>query len=325
MYSRSSIEPLSKEILDALRQTLPHFHAEVNAKARNEFLNQMKRFCTRLRDSVSSLKRAKSVQIQNGNKNRSHESSIQRFGDKSVTITSLMGQQILFLNWYADFLTSELRPTSSYQRHITALKMLHFLLRLYGDEGVMRLPGMSTNGTSTEVLQPKIPTSKFLQFVLDLMMDPFDDVRHGAAAILELMLPPVLLAPSFGNGESSLITGHIIDDEVNPKLYSNGLVNTLCRAEALMRDTGRADHADGVGRLYGLLYKTCQNLAKPNLWYNSRLSILEHILEHLEHDIRVARNNMRKAVGEYPLHGYLIALRYVCPLARQRDVTENNI
>ena len=321
MYSRSSIEPLTKEILDSLRQTLPQFHTEVNAKARNEFLNQMKRLCTRLRGSISSLKKARSTQIPSGNKSASYESSTQRFRENLDNITSLMGQQILFRDWYADFLTSELRPTSSYQRHITALKTLQFLLHLYDHEEIMRLPGRSTVDVSTEALKPRLPTSRLLRCVLDLTLDPFDDVRQGAAAILELLPPSLLLAPTFDNGEVSVTTERKIDVEVTPNSNSNELVNALYRAEALMRDTGRADHADGVGRIYSLLYKTCRNMAKSVVWYNSRSSILEHILEHLEHDINVARNNMRKAVADCPLHGYLIALRYPFPVgkAKRRD------
>ena len=235
-----------------------------------------------------------------------------------------MGPQILFLDWYADFLVSELCPTSSYQRHFTALKMLLFLLQLCGSEGFMRLPGTSTNEIGIEALRQKIPVPRLLRCVLDLMLDPFDDVRHGAAAILELMPPPSLLAPTLNNSDSSVAAKVKINDKMAPDSTDNRLVNSLYRAEALMRDTGRADHADGVGRIYSLLYKTRPNMANSDIWYKSRSSVLDHILEHLQHDIMVAQTDLRKAVGEHPLHGYLIALRYTFPPARQEGVTKFN-
>lgn len=288
---------MSREVLDILRLTLPHFHAEVNPKVRNEFLNQMKRLCTRLRSSIYSLSRAihHSNLPLNGKNSPPHRISIQCNG-KDPDADKSLARQIFFLSWYSDFLTSEMRPTCSYQRHITALRMLYFLLQPDLDPGPVRLPANSASDRFTELSQTSILNPRLLRCVLDLMLDPFDDVRHGAAGILELIPPPLLTTQVDG--------GETLGSD------SRRLLNALYRAESIMRDTGRADHADGVGRLYSLLYKASQNNVKSSHWYNSRASILGHILEHLEHDILVARNRMRRAVAEYPLLGYLIALRY---------------
>ena len=279
----------------------------------------MKKLCTRLQSSVSSLKKIgrNFRQVQNGRKNSSHQMPIQPINKDTDSDASLMGQQISFLNWYADFLTRELRPTSSYQRHITALKILSFQLLPDLDTGAVRLPAKSASDSDTEPSQMSIFTAQLLRCVLDLMLDPFDDVRHAATTIAELFPPVLLFTLAMDNTESITSTEHKKDDEAALAFDSRGLVNTLYRAEAIMRATGRADHADGVGRLYSLLYGTCQNNAKPYTWYHSRESILVHILQRLEHDIRLARNDMRTAVAKYPLHGYLIALRYINSLPSQ--------
>ena len=287
---------MTKEVLDTLRQTLPYFHAEVNPKARNEFLNQMKRLCIRVRNSIYSLNKAIHHPSSLGGKNGPpHQMPTQRNATDPDADQSLM-RQISFLNWYSSFLTLELRPTCSYQRHITALKMLYFLLEPDTNPVPVSLPANATSNKVTELSQTSILSPRLLRCVLDLVLDPFDDVRHGAAAILEL-IPPPLLTQQVEDGDT------LASD-------SKTLLNALYRAESIMRDTGRADHADGVGRLYSLLYKASQNDVKSLHWYNNRALILEHILEHLEHDILVTRHNMRRAVAEYPLHGYLIALRY---------------
>lgn len=270
----------------------------------------MKKFCTRLRCGIFSFKKIShhSTQTSYGENDKPHQRLIQHINKDLYFDPSLMAPQILFLDWYTEFLTWELQSTSSYQRHITALQLLYRLLLPDVGAGAVRLPPEFASNRDKVPLQKNMFTPQLLRCALDLMLDPFDDVRNGAAAILELVPPSMLLAPANDTGGLTMDTEPTVGDR--EILRSRGLINMLYRAEAIMRYTGRADHADGVGRLYNLLYGTCQNSAKPDNWYKSRVSILEHILERLEHDIRVARDNMRLAVGKYPLHGYLIALRY---------------
>ena len=81
----------------------------------------------------------------------------------------------------------------------------------------------------------------------------------------------------------------------------------LDRAEVLMRLTGRAIYADGVGRLYDLLYE--RYAARSVVQSHTRHSIVEHLLTNLEIDVQVAINNLPLAVSKAPIHGWLIALR----------------
>jgi len=270
----------------------------------------MKKLCTRLRSSIFSLNKTShySTQTPNGENDRPRQRWIQRIGEDWDSDPSLMAPQISFLDWYAEFLTLELHPTSSYQRHIAALQLLYWLLPPGDGAGAVRLPPEFASNRDKEPLQKSLFTPQLLRCALDLMLDPFDDVRNAAAAIFELA-PSTLLAPASDTGGFTIAIEPRVDDRVILRSDRRGLIHTLFRAEAIMRYTGRADHADGVGRLYNLLYGTCQNSAKPDNWYQRRQSILTHILERLEHDIRVARDNVRLAVGKYTLHGYLIALR----------------
>lgn len=270
----------------------------------------MKKLCTRLRSSIFSLNKTShcSFQTSNGEDDRPPRRLIQCIGEDLDSDPSLMVLQISFLNWYAEFLTRELHPASSYQRHITALQLLHWLLPTDVGVGAVRLPPEFVSNRDNEPLQKSLFTPQLLRCALDLMLDPFDDVRNAAAAILELS-PSTLLAPTSDSGGFAIPMEPRIDNGVILPSDRRGLIHTLIRAEAIMRYTGRADHADGVGRLYNLLFGTCQNSPKLNNWYNRRVSILTHILERLEHGIGVAHRDMRLAVGKHTLHGYLVALR----------------
>ena len=72
-----------------------------------------------------------------------------------------------------------------------------------------------------------------------------------------------------------------------------------------MSCTGRADQADGFGRLYRLIFDFNKLVIT-----NDRLSVLDNLLSSLLESVRDARGNLSLAVGHSPLHGDLIALRY---------------
>ena len=141
-------------------------------------------------------------------------------------------------------------------------------------------------------------------------MDPFDDVRHTSTTILKILLAKML----------SVTSGLRDNGPCGSESYGNGfalsgafnihLEHVLLRAEAMMQHTGRADYADGVGRLYEILFESCSSLIDPIFWYKGRRTILERLLSDLEEEINVAKENLLLAVSTAPLHGHLIALRH---------------
>ena len=144
-------------------------------------------------------------------------------------------------------------------------------------------------------------------------MDPFDDVRGMAAGILKG-------SPSFGPSNASnpndvMTEGlEMISDKKDESFHTcvnqQDLLLTLTRAEYLMYHSGRADYADGVGRLYGLKYECCSlDDEDPKVGSSKRSEVIEALVLQLEEDIMIAQKNMRMAVSAAPLHGRLIALR----------------
>lgn len=215
-------------------------------------------------------------------------------------------QQLGFRTWYMRFLIDELRPTASYQSHITALKIMHPLL-----QGEMSMRANLSKSTLQYIrfLNEKLPHSLLLRPLFDLLLDPFDDVRQTANLVLEVQFSSSQVSASPGlDGEKEIDLPKASENR-NARIVSSKILSILATAESKAEKTGRADHADGVGRLYDLLYGRITPFSTDTVWYGSPASILEHLISKLEKEIKVAKDDLPLAVSSAPLHGHLIALR----------------
>lgn len=315
-FSESS-SPFPIDTLQMLRQILPYFHTETNAKARNEYfvlvksLNaHMRRGLTpHLKEKASHASYAKKnpiINIDNGEDSIVH---VHRSQDLSKNTT--------FSEWFDEFLVNELHPSVSYQRHITALKaMLSVgLTRIFKNGAVDVLSPNRTDSESHSLTHEYFLGFRFIRLFLDLTMDPFDDVRSAAALLLRNLLSNVDFANRFfGDNISMNLKDH--EDKISIKIalpilhdFKNIFISTIDRAKTMMSCTGRADHADGFGRLYHLNYDLC-NVINTSVRTDDRISILDNLMSSLSEDITNLQSNFSLAVVSSPLHGNLIALRY---------------
>lgn len=226
----------------------------------------------------------------------------------------LITSQYSFSEWYIRFLISELQPSASYQRHISALKILDTLLQIgMNATGPWKLfDPVTVINDKFSSSHPQFCGSHFLRLLLDLVMDSFDDVRLIASSVLGAVLCrmhpwnidfiPHQTAPFMDTNSNALPTMPL-------GTYNNFIGDALRRAQGIMYLTGRADHADGVGKLYFMLHHSSKNLINTSEWSQNRWSIVEHLLSGLENDISIAKSNIRLAVKTAPLHGKLLALR----------------
>ncbi len=308
--SPTSTKSFSPEVFRRLRVCLPFFHVEVNPKTRNEFVAVMKRFCFRLRGATISLLRCSR---ELGPKEHDIESGIEGTATDITNAASDLHEELdshlAFRRYYLLFLLDELRPTASYQSHITALKILR---AVYDGELAGRSSISKVKHNYFRALAETNRGGMHLRPLSDLLLDPFDDVRQIAAEVLEIELE-LNLVPGFPSE-----SGEIEDEpgvQRKDKLCrgANGVIHSaLSRAESKAANTGRADHADGVGRLYKLLYSSSLVLDQPTSWYDCNFLIIEHLLSALEDEVKVAARDLPLAVGCASLHGHLIALRYDC-------------
>ncbi len=333
--SSGSARPFSRRALRRVRQCIPYFHVEVNAKPRNEFIALMKKLCMRLRGATMSLLRrgqdtstlgeeqssltAPSIGASDGDGRVSSGNFIEQALDDE---SHILEEHLAFRRWYMMFLLKELRPTASYQSHITALKMLDFLT-----EQTIALRSTSSKSRNDYfcALNENLPKGLFLRTLTDLLLDPFDDVRQSANTVFNHQLSMESILQISISKRGKIKEADSVDQEAKIQAdieedyreANHAILVDLNEAENEAGITGRADHADGYGRLNNLLYTTSCALAKPARWQQSPYLIVDHIISTLQREVNVAKDDLLSAVSSIPLHGRLIALRYCFLLSNQ--------
>lgn len=299
-YAPSTVTPLPAQVLRTLQQRLPEYHAETDARARNELHTIIKKFLSRLAIVIRRLSRAQGGSQEDRPQTNHYLSSSSINDDRSLR------DHTEFLGWYVDFLVQELQPTASYPRHISALKILKFLADNGLCSNLESILAVSLTARSKDPLFSELYSIPAMQVLLDLCMDAFDDVRSAAVTLLSVFPYPMLVAFTGSESATEYIKASTKGTQPGSRLM---LSSILRRAESLMRRTGRADYADGVGRLYDLTYLWCGELERNQRCDTPTLDILENLLTGLEDDVRTAQNDLQAATSSAPVHGRFIALR----------------
>ncbi|KAK7510564.1 putative death-receptor fusion protein-domain-containing protein [Phyllosticta citriasiana] len=291
LVSSSAItRPLTFGTFEALKRNLHHFHADTDANFRGETISLILALLDRLRAAAYNLNRTLLKE--------SGISAQDLMGNPSIrgseTVDTLRAH-IDFVRWHLKFLSSELIPTAAYQRHISALKSLTLIMKSGLDPLIpVNVLSRSAQGQAKWPFTINVLNRKLVRQLFDLIMDPFDDVRHASASILKLGSPAQAQA-----------------DQACAQFLLNG--------EHMMLKSGRADHADGVARVYDLLFERrkeaivsgCEASKSLPEWMYSKHGIIKHLIFRLDQTISAAKQNMSTAVNAYPMHGTLSALRYI--------------
>lgn len=328
--SSASSRPFCRRVLRRLQQCLPYFHIEVSAKPRNEFIALMKKLSMRLKGATTSLLRrgqdpndltgmqtsmpAHSVTEHDGERPVSSGNAIRQAPNEG---SPFLEDHLAFRRWYLVFLLQELRPTASYQSHITALKILNFLTEQITD---LRNTPSKSHIDYLGALNEHLPRGLFLRPLTELLLDPFDDVRQSANTVFDLYLstnsmPHIGTSRGEIHGRADSIDPEAknpaqgLDNEEQNRKVNHSIFVDLNEAEKKTRATGRADHADGFARLNDLLFTTSGVMAEPAIWHQSRFLIVDRVISTLEQEVGIAKDDLLFAVSSRPLHGHLIALR----------------
>lgn len=288
VLSKESTRPFSDTNFDALRVSLPHLHADTDADFRGEVLSLSQALIYRVRSIASSASRV-----------TPQTATIASLETRLSTGPAKHAKDVLrshtrFLRWYVDFLGSQLHPSASYQRHITAIKALHILLQSGLDDRVQHedLARLARKDISWPFHLPVLSISH-VRALTDLLLDAFDDVRQAALGVLKLV-PLTVQQQSW-----ALITS---------------------RADAAMRQSGRVDYADGVARCIALeahrsvavsqpIDSGHGNTTKDREYTPSPIQIMTRILTEAEESVGVAEMRLALAVEKWPVHGHMTALR----------------
>lgn len=285
--SNTTTKPLSLGTINALKKGLPHLHADTDAGFRSEMFSLIRNLTDRLRAATCALSKLAARDDAIGKQPDTMRVSV-------VGHHSLLKSHKSFLQWYLSFLKMDLRPSASYQRHISALKSISLICRSGVDPRVPLLYRAKTAGPKVSwPFELDVVDEAMTQLLLDLLLDPFDDVRQASAEILSIVKPR----------ESS-------DDRAMTFDSTTRLISVLRKAEHSMMLTGRADQADGVAHIYSAIFARCEDVhTNGPHWWKSKYGVLDHLLDTLEETLHIAANDMSRAVSKHPLHGLFISLR----------------
>jgi hypothetical protein len=277
----STTKPLSSGAIRVIIKSLPSLHAESDPGSRGEILSLVRGLLIRLKGGVLANKE-NPVTYKTANK-------------KLVPIFERDDNETeACMKDYMEFLTADLRPTASYHRHSMALKTILLLLESGIDE---RYSGAVSNKPEHRDIKWKFHLEIFgprlERLLVDLLLDPFDEVRSTALHLLKLFPKDVLF-------------GGVRQTAEKPELLI-----ALDKAGQLASNTSRADHADTVARLYSVIFFTADSREPGEInWWDTRMGVVGTILQKLEDKLSSPEGLFNSALRDAPLHGYLCALRY---------------
>ncbi|KAI9376069.1 putative death-receptor fusion protein-domain-containing protein [Aspergillus egyptiacus] len=284
----STTKPVSSTAIRVIIKSLPSLHAESDPGTRGEILSLIRGLIVRLKGGILASK----------------EDPIERKASANKKQPAVYARDDLetraCLEDYLNFLLADLRTTASYHRHIMALKTIVLLLDSGLDE---RYSGVISNKPEHRQVRwrfhMKIFGPRLMRLLVDLLLDPYDEVRATALSLLKLFPKPVLFSNSRGP----------VSEHVN---QTPELISALKKAEHWASNTSRADHADTVARLYYVLFYSA-DLANPRdtNWWDTKLGVLERVLKKLEDKLSSSEGLFNSSLRDAPLHGYLCALRYI--------------
>ncbi|KAF9875574.1 hypothetical protein CkaCkLH20_06955 [Colletotrichum karsti] len=307
--SASTTKPYSPVALRLLQVHLQTYFSESDAKFRMELLSRLKDMFKRTRGAIfilhKSLARVKAINAlpppPDGKpkpapkpaKQANHRTNI-LFWPEEKLVESLK-QHEEFLAWYLRFLRSELIPTASFQRHYTSLRAVMFILKLEFDSS------KTWETDEDENIFFNHFDGRWTRTLLDLIMDPFDDVREASTSVLKSL---------FSDERFKYLTG---TQGVAPTLEE-----FLSRSEDIARRTARADHADGVARTNELLFRFYEGR-------NAQIAHISKLVDLLETKLSFAEADLGNAVLEAPVHGYFASLRYIWQAITEMKFSDSEI
>lgn len=299
--STSITRPLTKNCLNGIKQNLFQLFAETDAHIRGEVLGLLPHLLDRIRAATASL-----FKILLKETDSNHSAS---YSNRKI-ITATLDSHKGFLNWLLQFLSAGLRPGAVYQRHISCLKALMILSKSRIDPSIS--PKHWSKQAALEISWPfqlRLFTPWVQQSLLHLLMDPFEDVRSLAAALLDISSFPLRATETKCRMDVQFAT--------STDYALTDFVEFIQQAEELMMLSGRADHADGVSLAYALLFSkvdakshSLREISQGQVTVlGTKLGIFNHLVSSLERTIRIGENDLSAAVQSFPLHGTLASLR----------------
>ncbi|PWY74362.1 HEAT repeat protein [Aspergillus heteromorphus CBS 117.55] len=276
----STTKPVSSATMKAILNGLPSMCTESDSYSRGEILSMIRKLIVRLKGGLLEDQDRPAEQKAPANKKPKLA--------RNDTATRAC------LEEYLDLLKADLRPTASYPRHVSALKTLILFLESGLDYRYGATDGIKTKWvTNVEVFEPTL-----LRLLVDLLLDPFEEVRATSLYVLNLFPRDVLFNNSTLSGQTA---------------ETPQFIEGLIKAEQLASNTSRADYADTVARLYHILFGAAavDGEMEASRWWGNKAMVVDTLLKKLEQKLSLAGGLFNSSMRDAPLHGYVSALRYI--------------
>ncbi|RHZ58954.1 THADA/TRM732 family protein [Aspergillus thermomutatus] len=285
----ATTKPLSLAAIRAILRGLPAMHAESDSYSRGEIISLIRKLIVRLKGGILDNQNVSSQEKLSTNRNQQTKSA------RSDSETRAC------LKAYIGFLKADMRPTASYPRHIMALKTMNLFLQSGLDSRVnlTKRAKMEEDKVrwkfNVEILEPGL-----LRLLVDLLLDPFEEVRATSLSILNLVPRDMLL-------------GGLLQSAGQSSVMPLRLTDALTKAEQLASNTSRADHADTVARLYHIIFCAAAETHSEgdSQWWETKKGVVDLLLKKLEGKVSNPGGLFTTSMRDAPLHGYVSALRYI--------------
>lgn len=278
LASSSTATPLHNAVLQCLTSHMKYLYGDSDPQNRSEVMSIMRKLVIRLQGGACSLHKYLANQPSQSSEKESENSC------------NSLCQHEKFLVSLVKFLEDELRPNVSYQRHIMALNSLEYLVRSGLDDTVAQ-------GLSAEIGRNQTPWPFNVSLhhgsltcaLLNLLMDPFEDVRTASSMLLDIFASTVAVP------------------------MQRPVCELVWKAEELASRTSRADHADGAARMYKLYCTLMPDSSIPAILsaLPSKRAVIENILLPVEKVLAEIEGNLDVPLQQISLHARLLALRYL--------------
>ncbi|KAJ5613334.1 hypothetical protein N7510_006528 [Penicillium lagena] len=276
----STTKPLTPAAFKAILRGLPSIHADSDSYTRGEVLGLTRKLIVRLKGGI--LKR----------------DSTKVPGKQVSDLAKTDEETKSFLRAYIHFLAGDLCVTASYARHITALKALRLLIESGLDSRTDIKPVKSELENRWKV-HMDIFHPGLLRLLLDLILDPFDEVRATSSSIVNQCPQHILMCG-------------LLNTANEQPGASVKLTDAISRAESIASNTSRADNADTVARLYHVIFCAASRSGSAgSSWWATKVSVVDTILQRLEDRLSSPKGIFTSSMREAPLHGYMSGLRYI--------------
>ncbi|KAL5444724.1 hypothetical protein PMIN07_003330 [Paraphaeosphaeria minitans] len=295
VYSTNVTRTITGGIFKYLQKNLLHLHTDPDVNFRRELISYIQRLFNRLRGSTATLAKSRNETLGKGEDRLPFPKGATN-RPKSSTAKDPLVESLHFIIWYLGFIEGEIRSDAAYQRRITGLRALMVVIKSGVDP---RVPHhfLSKGAQGQLHWAHGLPLANFglIRKLMDMMLDPFDDVRDTSVNILHILF-------------------ETMSEEEKRNMLSM-LPPFIKRAEATMLRTGRADHADGLARAYAL-YHSCVPTSVETREPSSvpvliKIDVIRSLNRQLKKTLEIARDDLAEAVNGRPVHGIFAAIRYI--------------